>query len=180
MEVIKMDYQQERLHFKIGYILGLIDGEGCYQLGHDGRGHYYPQLIITNTDQLIIETAYKYLKELNIPCWIWSPKKYGKEKRQGMRLYIKGIRRMKRFLDLFFKYPHAKKERAFLIKQYCERRLAIPLKELYLNGKHDNSIEIEIRRKLTDLNKKNKGAISSETIRLTSHDEDIVRPQAKA
>ncbi len=165
---VTIDNPQERLHFNIGYILGLIDGEGCYQLESDGRGHFYPSLTISNTDPLIIRSAEQYLKELGIVCWIWSPKFYGKERRPYLRLYVKGIGRMKVLLDLVTKYPHAKLERANILKTYCEHRLAIPVKELYRNGERDHTKEQELRKRLSNLNTKYKGAKSSETIRFDS------------
>ena len=164
---------QERLHFKIGYILGLIDGEGCYQLEHDGRGHYYPSLTICNTDPLIIDQLKQYLEELNIEYFVWSPKFYGKEKRPYLRLFVKGIRRMKVVLDLVTQYPHAKIERAKILKLYCEYRLAIPKKDLYKNGNHDYTKENELRKRLSNLNAKYKGAKSSTTIRSTAEADDI-------
>ena len=158
---------QERLHFKIGYILGLIDGEGCYQLENDGSGHYYPSLTIGNTDHLIIKQASQYLEEFGIEYWVWTPKLTGKEKRKYFRLFVKGIRRMKKLLDLVTQYPHAKLERANILKEYCDYRLSISNKEKYKNGNHDYSLEISLRLKLSNLNSKYKGAKSSETIRLT-------------
>lgn len=162
------DNQQGRSHFYIGYILGLIDGEGCYQLENDGKGHFYPSLVISNTNDEIIKMAQSYLRTLGISCWVWSPKLSGKEKRPYQRLYIKGIKRMKKFLDIFTEYPHAKSYQANLLKEYCKLRLSIPIKELYSNGKHDYTKELEIKSKLKTLNAKYKGAFPSETIRFNT------------
>ena len=161
-----MDNPQERLHFNIGYILGLIDGEGCYQLENDGKGHFYPSLVIGNTDPLIIEAGRKCLESLGITCWVWFPKLTGKETRPYQRLYVKGLRRMKELLDIVTLYPHAKIERANLLKEFCELRLSMTNKEIYKNGKHDYTKELELKKKLSNLNNRYKGAKSSETIRL--------------
>lgn len=160
-----MGNPQERLHFKIGYILGIVDGEGCYQLESDGKGHFYPSLTISNTDDKIIQQTISYLKDLGIECWSWSPKNYGRETRSYQRIYVKGLRRLKKYLDIFTNYPHAKLERALLLKEFCELRLKIPNKQLYLNGVHNYSKENELRSKLSQLNSRFKGAKSSETIR---------------
>ena len=74
---------------------------------------------------------------------------------------------MKKFLDLVTRYPHAKLERANILKEYCDYRLSIPNKEKYKNGIHDYSLEKSLRLKISNLNSKYKGAKSSETIRLT-------------
>lgn len=163
-----MDNPQERLHFEIGYILGLIDGEGCYQLEADGRGHFYPSLTIGNTNPLIIEQANAFLKSVGVGSWIWSPKLYGKETRPYLRLYVKGLKRMKTLLDITTRYPHAKTEQAKTLLQYCEHRLAIPVETLYRNGTHDCTLEQELKARLSNLNGAYKGAKSSETIRSAS------------
>jgi len=164
-----MDNPQERLHFYIGYFLGIIDGEGAYQLGPD-RKYYSPSININNTDQLVIDRIAEALDYLGLPYFVWHPKRHGKEKRKPIRVVIKGIKRVKRVTDLILKYPSAKKERARLLNEFCKYRLSVPK----AGGKTNqfdtrySDIERNFKERLRELNSKHKGAISSETIRLAS------------
>ena len=160
-----MDNQQERQILDIGYLLGMIDGEGCYQLEQDGRGHFYPSFTLGNTDERIILKSKGILENLGVGCWIWTPKFHGKQQRPMLRLYVKGIKRMKHFLDIFTQYNHAKLDRANILKEYCELRLSIPMQELYSNTPKDYSRELKLKETLKKLNRKYKGFVSSETIR---------------
>lgn len=159
---MKLDNQQERPTFEIGYLLGVIDSDGCYQFAQDRKKYLYPQVVINNNNQGLIRRFAQYLDNLDIRYWIWSPKPYGKEKRIGQRLYVKGLKRFAKFYDSVAIYDHAKKPRADILKEYLDYRLSIPIK----NGiKPYLGKEQEFKRKLNSLNQENKGKVSPETIR---------------
>ena len=168
----KMDNQQERLLFDIGYIIGMLDGEGSYQLGckyvRSDRHYYSPKVSIFNNNPKIIQQVINALKYIGISYHVWSPQIKGKEKRIVYRIQIAGIRRVKKFTDLILEYPSGKKERAKLLNDFCNYRLSIPQKDL--DSGHIitySQVEEDFHAKLKELNLATRGAISSETIRFT-------------
>lgn len=149
---------QERLHFYIGYLIGIIDGEGAYQLSPDKK-YFSPMITINNTDEEIIRLTCEALTQLGLDHHVWYPKQYGKEYRQATRVYIRGIEHVKKATDLILKYPSGKDERAKLLNEFCTYRLK--------KQTPYSDIEIQFKEKLRQMNAKYKGAKSSETIRLT-------------
>jgi hypothetical protein len=158
--------QQERLFFNIGYLIGIIDGEGCYQFGkkyeYKGYSIYAPRITIFNNNIHIIEQTIRILKELDITHNLWKTKMHGKDKSQGYRIEIAEVKRVKKFTDLILKYPSGKHERAKLLNDYCNFRLSIPW------GKRKSYVAEEkvFFDKLREMNLQfRKGTKSSETIR---------------
>ena len=183
------DNQQERLHFYIGYLLGVIDGEGSLQLGKDGRGHYVPLIVINNTNIKIIDLVLEAIKYLGLTAYVWTPK-YKKNDNCKLvhRVVIQGIKRIARTLALLQKYKYAKHDRGQILKEFCDYRLSIPIDKKYLNLQYLNedkkygNKEDEFKKKLTLLNRQGirpntkMSALSSETIRSApKKEEDIVR-----
>jgi hypothetical protein len=160
---------QERRYFYIGYLIGIIDGEGAYQLNPD-RIYYSPMITIGNTDDKIIELTLEVLTFLGIPCHVWNPKKHGKERRNSRRVYVRGLKNIKLATDIILKYPSAKNERARLLNDFCNYRLLVAKgsgDKNQFKTKYSN-IEIQFKEKLRKLNSKYKGTESPETIRLTA------------
>jgi hypothetical protein len=182
-----MGNQQERSHFKIGYLLGVIDGEGSFQLGNDGYGHYVPEIVISNTDDKIISLVVEALKELGLPAYVWTPKNTKSNHKPVTRVCIRGIKRLAKVMGFLQNFDYAKKDRGQVIKDFCDYRLSVPIAEKYSNKRYNStpygSHEDEFKRRLTLLNmtgiRKNTkmSEISSETIRLAPpKGDDIVRP----
>ncbi len=158
--------QQERLFFNIGYLIGIIDGEGCYQFGkkyeYKGYSIYAPRITIFNNNIHIIQQTIDILKSLDITYNLWKTKLHGKEKSVGYRIEIAEVKRVKKFTDLLLQYPSGKKERAKLLNDYCKFRLSIPW------GKRKSYVNEEqvFFNKLKEMNLQfRKGTKSSETIR---------------
>ncbi len=177
-----IENQQERLFFDIGYLLGLLDGDGSYQFGRKGRSKKYtiyePKITLFNNNVFIIQKMINILDRLKIAFQVYAPKIHGKEKSQTYRISISGIKRVKRFTDLILKFEFGKKERAIILNKYCKLRLSIPY------GDREKYVEEEkiYFNKLKKLNQQfRKGTKSPETIRLTSQEEseDIVRTYAE-
>ncbi len=47
---------------ELGWLEGIIDGEGCLSLYKTSKGHWVPYLSITNTDQRILQKAKMILR----------------------------------------------------------------------------------------------------------------------
>lgn len=176
-----MGNQQERSHFNIGYLLGILDGEGAYQLSPDKK-YYSPMITISNTDINIINQIVETLSFLGIKHHVWFPKKHGQERLNSTRVYVRGIKNVKEATDILLKYPSAKFERAKLLNDFCIHRINVTKRGGTINqfDTRYSQIEIQFKERLRLLNSKYKGAKSSETIRLAlARDEDIVQPHTK-
>lgn len=148
---ITMGNQQERMFFKIGYILGLIDGEGNLSLRSyrqlNGRTNYSPILQVECTDRKIINQFAQYMQDLNLPVYLVEIKAR-RNYRSSLRFLLKGMKRMNPVLDLLLKYPFAKHKQAETLKQFINYRRSSTKKYEY--GK----IEKSFKDKITELNSK--------------------------
>ena len=154
---------QERRLFKIGYILGLIDGEGNLGLRSfkqvSGDVNYSPILQVACTDYRIIYKFAEYMDDLGFAVYLCKAKGQ-KGHKDSLRFLLKGMKRMEPILTLLLKYPFAKHKQAEILKQFIDYRKSDLKKHPY--GK----VEKSFKEKMTDLNRKGR-VESSETIRLT-------------
>jgi len=163
---ITMGNQQERLLFKIGYLIGIIDGEGSCQFGYKylykGCKVFTPKITIYNTNPAIILQTKTFLDELGFSYYCYATKMHGKEQWLGWRVELIGLKRIKELTDLLLPYPSGKKERLQVLNDFCTYRLS-KNKEKY--AEEDQKYFIKLR----DLNRlyRGKRAESSETTRFT-------------
>lgn len=106
-----MDNQQERL----AHVGGLITGEGCFSLNvvrANKRGAVIsPTFSLFMTDKESVETAYLWLREAGIPCYMETRKKSGNYRDQyGIR--AGGVKRCKRFCEGVIPYLMGEKRKA--------------------------------------------------------------------
>lgn len=123
---IIMDNQQERIsEFDLGWLIGLIDGEGCFTLKkHDKKGKiaYSPVITITNTKMKIIEKAGNLIKKLGLSFHLFS----NISVKIYYRIEITGMRRVKRFLDEIINKLECRKDQAEKLYSYVNLRLSKP------------------------------------------------------
>lgn len=162
---ITIGNQQERLFFEIGYLAGMVDGEGACQFGYKyyykGCKVYSPRITIFNTNPEIIRLTKEFLDHLEIPYYYWSPKWKERDQWQGWRVEIGGLKRVKKFTDILLKYPTGKQDRLQVLNDFCNYRLTVNRKKYGLE-------EQKFFDKLRELNKLYRGKQkieSSETIR---------------
>uniref|UniRef100_A0A6M3LA25 Putative homing endonuclease n=1 Tax=viral metagenome TaxID=1070528 RepID=A0A6M3LA25_9ZZZZ len=164
---VTMGNQQERLFFDMGYILGMIDGEGSYQISPKYKYKNYiiyaPRITVYNNNPYIIQQTIDALKNWDIDCKIYTPKIHGKENRVCYRLYIEGITRCKKLTDVLLNFPSGKRERIKLINDFCNYRLSFT-KNKKENETYSNKVE-EFRKQLSLLNSEYHGTKSSTTTR---------------
>ena len=114
-----------------------------------------------------------------MPFYFYAPKVHGKESRPCYRVEVIGFKRVKRLTDLLIHFPSGKLERLQLVRDFCLYKLSVPFGE-----KNSEATYKEIQRYKNLLKAKNfehRGAITSETTRSTSlEEEDIVRTHAKS
>jgi len=162
-----MGNQQERLFLDIGYILGMIDGEGAIQISPKYKYKEYtvyaPRISIYNNNPYIIQQTINALKNLDINFAIYTPKLHGGENRVCYRIYVEGLKRCKKLTDVLLQFPSGKKERLQLLNNFCNYRLSFT-KNKKENETYSEKVE-EFRKQLMLLNTEYHGTKSSETIR---------------
>lgn len=125
-----IDNQQPSLitDIDLGWLCGLIDGEGCLGIYHRGgqrKKDYKPELRIDMTSKEDIQRYVTLMDRLDAGAHI----KYylgdrAKNRRGHWVVSIGGLRRLKRILPLFIPHLVGKKEKAQLVYNFCESRLS--------------------------------------------------------
>lgn len=179
-----MDNQQESSIKELSWLGGIIDGEGTITLRYHERKNQTPIIkpvfTVVNTSDIIIDEITRILIKNNIPFWKTDYKKTDRWKSKTL-IEVGGIKRLLKFLPIIEDYLVGKRENSKIVRAWCERRLS-----KYSNGKHtyydreDFGSLIEVKKlhghqDQIDYAKIEKLLKSSETIRDTSKDEDIVR-----
>ncbi len=121
-----MDNQLERTLFDIGWLVGIIDGEGCFALSKkrmsNGTHSYAPTIQITNTNLAIMEKAQRIIKDHGLSCYFYS--RIPKMGRTYFRIEITGFKRIKRFIDQFGHLFECRKGQIGCLKEYVDLRLS--------------------------------------------------------
>lgn len=166
-----MDNQQERLHFYIGYLLGMLDGEGSYfihtKYSYGGRKYYMPRIFISNSDKQILKMTVQAMKELGLPFYFWEAKNTKKGRKPVHQIRVIGIKRCKKMTDFLKRFPSGKRDRLQVLNDFCTYRLSIPQRKLQSGHEVTYSdIEEKFHQKIKEFNARGlKSTESSETIR---------------
>lgn len=122
------DNQQERL-CELSWLGGIIDGEGCISFKKNtgkcwknrNERPLYPIVSVSNTDIMMINKIIEILERNQIAYYREDRKGRGNNSNSSA-IYIKGIKRVKRLLDLIIPYLVNKQHRAKLLYEFCELR----------------------------------------------------------
>ncbi len=151
----ELDNQQERMMNDLHWLVGIIEGEGCFSLNVKQRygkitKAYFPTVQITNTNMKMIIEIKRILSQIGLTYYFHAC--LPKNGNPYYRIEIAGAKRVKRFLDLIFPLFRCRYQQAKLLLDYVNLRLHksnhAPIGEeehnlannLYeLNGKHKNS-----------------------------------------
>lgn len=120
---VQGDNQQERL-FNLGWLVGILDGEGafCLHVVKKGNGYYAPAIYVGNTNLAIVDKVEKILKDLDVPYHVLSKiLKSGKEFR-SIRIY--GLKRTSNLLNKTIQYYECKKRQADIMLEYANIRFS--------------------------------------------------------
>lgn len=158
------------------YITGFVDGEGSFNISFKIRKDYthriqvYPSFNISQKEKEILE-------------WIQSQFNCGTIRNRGDGVYyyeVNSLEDLRRVIIPFFKKYKLKSKKAFAFEIFSQVVHILPIKKLTWNNvkviyKLRDRVVVGRKRKysLEDLQKFWK---SSETIRQTSKEDDIVRP----
>lgn len=176
----ELDNQQERTMNDLNWLVGIIEGEGCFTLSVKQRygkinRAYFPMIQITNTNVEMMVKLKEIFTNLNLVYYF-----YAQLPKTGIpyyRLEVGGIKRIKRFLDLTLPLFRCRYQQAGALLEYVNMRLN------KANNAPIGQEEHDIAKRLYELNGKHKNSsLSSETIRKAQlkNCDDIVQLYAKA
>ena len=162
------DNQQERSISNRSWLAGIIEGEGSFMLIKNltfpGRHiAYRPHISVTNSNAVLIQEYRRALAEEGLPYYIDKPRLVGPyNKRPQVHVVIKGIKRVKRAIDLLLPYFRGRIGEAQILLEFCRYRLSVP--HVQPHGEHEEQF-VETLRYSREGNRFE--LESSETARLT-------------
>jgi hypothetical protein len=123
-EMKTMGNPQERL--STDWLAGFIDGEGNLSMyKHNQQAVYVPRLTITNTSKETLDAIYDTLNDNCIGCYILTRKKYSDNHKTTYDLFVVGMKRMRKLLDLIKDKLFTKKEQAQIISDFIDYRMSV-------------------------------------------------------
>ena len=118
-----MDNQQVT-QFDLGWLIGILDGEGCFCLHKKRNAHHFAASIkFVNTNYEIIEKLVTILKKLEIGCFVYNSYRSNNQ-RPAKRVEIVGVKRVKKFMDVLYPYLECRVDQAKQLKEFVELRLS--------------------------------------------------------
>lgn len=123
----------------ISWLAGFVDGEGS--IGFDKvsskRDFHYPTITITNCHLLTMERIINILSDYGIRFWVTTPNHRNSKWKPYKVVVIRGLRRVKPFLELLLPYLYTKREQAQLVLDFANYRLSLPAKTPYGDKEKD-------------------------------------------
>lgn len=114
----------------LGWLAGIIDGEGCFQLAsqryRERRQHYRPQIVIANNNTDIIDACVEIAKNNNLPTYVMLRKPPKQFQADRYVIQIIGLKRCLAWIDVIEPYLIGKKKQANIVRDYIKYRLSIP------------------------------------------------------
>lgn len=125
--------QQARLEGDRHWLGGIVDGEGCVDIGlspgYRGRLYMHPEIHIANTDPSMVDEIVRIYQQEHIAHHVkWRSKPGQKDFAQ---IRISGLKRVSRFLDVFQPYIRSKQAQAQAVRDFINGRLAKRPKQPY-------------------------------------------------
>jgi hypothetical protein len=109
--------------FELGWLSGILDGEGCFSMSPGSKGSYNVGIKIVNTNKIIIENICFILQKLGLAYHIYDATRASNQ-RAAKRVEINGVMRVEKALKILLKYIVAKNEEATILFEYVTKRLA--------------------------------------------------------
>src|SRR3989338_5086286 len=107
------DNQQRRLSRRLGWLGGVIDGEGMITVVKRSKGNsYYPRISIANSDITLINEVISIFEELKMPYYLQS-KQYDVDGKNRIKyeILVNGLTRCCEVLPVILPFLISKKER---------------------------------------------------------------------
>lgn len=148
-----MDNQQERI-FAIGWVTGILEGEGWIMFVRrpaykNNRESFRPVVGVRNTNMALMDRLAGYLDMFGLPYYVQSTQyvKHPEWKKQRT-IYITGMKRVKKFVEMFIPYLVSKKRQAEIAKELIDYRFSVPVATKY------SETEFRLFDELKSLNRK--------------------------
>ena len=171
--------QQVSLEAKMGWLGGIIDGEGHIGLGRyqDNKYVFQPRFEIVNTNKLIIDTYQKFFDEFQFPYHVRYIPETQRNKAQW-RICTQGFKRLYKILPIIIPYLIGKKQVALWLLELIESRLKLNSNSVAPSKRKWSEDELKLADKINNFNKR-RFSKTPETIRQTlpKCNEDIVRTE---
>lgn len=109
----------------LGWIAGILDGEGWFTINKDSRGDWYSIRVgVGNTDEKMIDVLYSLVGGGKHKLKQKQDKRFPKTKlKQQYSWYLDGCGQVSSLLSVVYPYLVTKKERARLIIEYCTHKM---------------------------------------------------------
>lgn len=123
-----MENQQRKALLDIGWLAGIVDGEGhitlARQVGKTSRGYYYrPMIMVGNTNPVIVSKVLEVTKQIGLPRYVLIKRAWKNEKWAINFTYqIVGLKRCELFLRTLLPYLSGKQLVAEIVLSYIEYR----------------------------------------------------------
>jgi hypothetical protein len=150
-----MENQQAKSHFEMGWLAGIIDGEGWLILNEQKlpskNVRMVPVIGVNCTSQLMIDEIQRICHKHNIGTWV-GERKFDNHWKDQFVINIRGQERAKKLLDLIGHRLILKSPQAALLLRFIEYRQAKTVHDPY------GEAEQAFRRELQKLNQKGKAS----------------------
>jgi hypothetical protein len=114
------------LRFKLVWLAGIIDGEGCLTISRLKKQDFYSTaLSIHNTNLNLIKEVMFVLNSIKIPFTSSETPPQKLSKLLQYSIYIRNREDLLKFLNLIIPYLIGKKDQAEILKQFIESRLEV-------------------------------------------------------
>lgn len=128
--------QQAKWMLDMGWLVGFIEGEGCFALQKAGwakrstKFSIVPKVTMSSSDFELIDRASRILGSLGIAYYRYDKETKGKD--QAV-LLVQGAKRIVRFLSVLVPYmTESRRSRAAsVLLTYCKRRSELPKRSRY-------------------------------------------------
>lgn len=131
-----MDNQQATSQFNMGWLVGFIEGEGCFELRkqvyRNQKPTLRPKVSAVSTDFQLIERAIEIIHELGVGVYLYKRKSV-KGYKEKLEFTVGGILRCNVLLSKIIPYMTDSRRRnaAQTLLEFCSYRLSLPKRTPY-------------------------------------------------
>ncbi len=149
--------QQGKMHFNIGWLVGMVEGEGCITLSRSscrvGKEHkIIPYLSITGTNEILMQKAAEIIRSFDLPFILVERKSKNPKHRDVFRIHVTGLMRIEKWLIFLMPYLVGKKNQAEVVLQYIQNRKKVMKLHPWFKPYSDE--DLELYNKVHELNRR--------------------------
>lgn len=122
-----MDSRFPLSDFDLGWLIGILDGEGCFGLSRDGSKYLIPSVKLSNTNYEIISKYCRILRKLKINWNQWGTQETCIRK-PSIGVGVFSSKNVKIFLDIILPHMECRFIQANYLYEFVKLRLS---KDIY-------------------------------------------------